>query len=205
MPSRRTERLPHGDSRCGGDLRSDDQTDHALPALEQQAQQAAILLHSTRGYLVRQRTRIANVRRACAAELGLVVATCLPNAPKLLSCMGDDESLPDAVRPPVRFLAERFRALDASLAEVAGAISEAHKADESNGRLASIPSAGIVTGSLASAPKPDVANFRSAHDCAAWLGLTPKPVKLVAIVLANRMARVIWALLRTGEVFGSLA
>lgn len=34
-----------------------------------------------------------------------------------------------------------------------------------------------------------------------WLGrmLGKKPLKLVAIALANRMARQIWAMLRTGE------
>jgi len=31
--------------------------------------------------------------------------------------------------------------------------------------------------------------------------LSSKPVKLVAIALANRMARVIWALLKTGECY----
>lgn len=31
-----------------------------------------------------------------------------------------------------------------------------------------------------------------------------KPVKLVAIALANRMARTVWALLRTGETYRAL-
>jgi transposase len=31
--------------------------------------------------------------------------------------------------------------------------------------------------------------------------LERKPVKLVAIALANRMARTVWALLRTGETY----
>ncbi len=36
-----------------------------------------------------------------------------------------------------------------------------------------------------------------------WLGRMPgrKPVKLVAVALANRMARVVWALIRTGESY----
>jgi transposase len=31
--------------------------------------------------------------------------------------------------------------------------------------------------------------------------LQRKPVKVVAIALANRMARVVWALIRTGESY----
>ena len=36
-----------------------------------------------------------------------------------------------------------------------------------------------------------------------WLGqmLARKPVKLAAIALANRMARTVWALLRSGETY----
>ena len=34
-----------------------------------------------------------------------------------------------------------------------------------------------------------------------WGMLQRKPVKLVAIALANRMARTIWALLKTGESY----
>jgi transposase len=223
-----------------------------------EAQQAAILLHRTREFLVRQRTQIANVLRAYAAEFGVVVATGVQNVPRLLACIEDDERLPNAVRLPMRLLAGQFHALEASIAEVTGAISEAHKADETSRRLATIPGVGLLTASLVSATTPDVTNFRSARDYAAWLGLTPKqrssggkervgrlskmgnrsirrllylgalaririqgrsgaadpwlagmlarkPVKLVAIALANRMARVIWALLRTGEVYRSPA
>ena len=36
-----------------------------------------------------------------------------------------------------------------------------------------------------------------------WLGrmLAKKPLKVVAIALANRMARAVWAMLRTGEAW----
>lgn len=223
-----------------------------------EAQQAAILLHRTREFLVRQRTQIANAMRAFAAEFGIIVATGVQNVPKLLVRIKDDERLPDAVRLPMRVLAEQFHALEASIAEVTGAIAEALKADETSRRLATIPGVGLLTATLVSATTPDVSSFRSARDYAAWLGLTPKqrssggkerigrlskmgnrsirrllylgalaririhrrsgatdpwltdmlarkPVKLVAIALAHRMARVIWALLRTGEVYRSPA
>ena len=36
-----------------------------------------------------------------------------------------------------------------------------------------------------------------------WLGglIRAKPLKMVAITLANRMARAVWAMLRTGEAW----
>ena len=34
-----------------------------------------------------------------------------------------------------------------------------------------------------------------------WRMLQKKPVKVVAVALANRMARVVWALIRTGESY----
>ncbi len=34
-----------------------------------------------------------------------------------------------------------------------------------------------------------------------WKMLERKPVKVVAIALANRMARVVWALVRSGESY----
>ena len=37
-----------------------------------------------------------------------------------------------------------------------------------------------------------------------WKMLQRKPVKLVAIALANRMARTVWALLRTGESYRAM-
>ena len=34
-----------------------------------------------------------------------------------------------------------------------------------------------------------------------WCMLERKPVKVVAVALANRMARVIWAIIRTGDSY----
>ena len=44
---------------------------------------------------------------------------------------------------------------------------------------------------------------RSGRPCDDWLWhmLEKKPVKVVAVALANRMARVVWALIRTGESY----
>ena len=45
---------------------------------------------------------------------------------------------------------------------------------------------------------------RSAGDDWLWKMTQRKPLKLVAIALANRMARTVWALLRTGESYRAM-
>ena len=45
---------------------------------------------------------------------------------------------------------------------------------------------------------------RAAGDDGLWQMLARKPVKLVAIALANRTARTVWALLRSGESYPAM-
>ncbi len=48
---------------------------------------------------------------------------------------------------------------------------------------------------------------RSGKPRAGWLWrmLERKPVKVVAVALANRMARLVWALIRTGDSYRAAA
>ena len=48
-----------------------------------------------------------------------------------------------------------------------------------------------------------VMNSRKAQEAGSWLPrlLERRPAKVVAIALANRTARVIWAMLRSGEAY----
>ncbi len=217
-------------------------------------QQVALLRHRTRDFLVRQLTQIGNSIRAHMAEFGLVVAQGVHNIEKLLEQAQTAGNLPEAARAPIQLWAEQFRDTRGRIERLTQEIEAAHKAVATSRRLASIPGVGVLSASVIAATTPDVSNFRSARDYAAWLGLTPKqhssggkerigriskmgnryirrllflgamaqisarrkhgagddwlwrmlerkPVKLVAIALANRMARTVWALLRTGESY----
>ena len=213
--------------------------------------QAALLDHKTRDFLVRQRTQLVNTIRAHLSEFGIVVAKGIHNVDRLLETATE---LPAAARPAVDMLAEQLRETQEKIDEVTARIEAAQKTDPLARRLATVPGIGAITASAIAATTPEVDNFRSARDYAAWLGLTPqphssggkerlgriskagnrylrrllylgamaqisarrcgrpgddwlwrmlerKPVKVVAVALANRMARVVWALIRTGESY----
>ena len=213
--------------------------------------QAALLDHKTRDFLVRQRTQLVNTIRAHLSEFGIVVAKGIHNVARLLEATND---LPAAARQAVDMLADQLRETQEKIDEVTARIEAAQKTDPLAKRLATIPGVGTLTASAIAATTPEVDNFHSARDYAAWLGLTPqphssggkerlgriskagnrylrrllylgamaqisarrcgkpgtdwlwrvlerKPVKVVAVALANRMARVVWALIRSGESY----
>lgn len=213
--------------------------------------QAALLDHKTRDFLVRQRTQLVNTIRAHLSEFGIVVAKGIHNANRLLAATTE---LPAAARPAVDLLADQLRDTQEKIDELTDRIEAAQRTDPLARRLATIPGVGAISASAIAATTPEVDNFRSARDYAAWLGLTPqphssggkerlgriskagnrylrrllylgamaqisarrcrrpgddwlwrmlekKPVKVVAVALANRMARVVWALIRTGESY----
>lgn len=213
--------------------------------------QAALLNHKTRDFLVRQRTQLVNTIRAHLSEFGIVVAKGIHNVDRLLEAAKD---LPEAARPAVDMLADQLRETREKIDDLTARIEAAQKTDPLARRLATIPGLGAITASAIAATTPEVGNFRTARDYAAWLGLTPqphssggkerlgriskagnrylrrllylgamaqisarrcrrpgddwlwrmlerKPVKVVAVALANRMAPVVWALIRTGESY----
>jgi transposase len=218
-----------------------------------EAQQAVLMMHRTRDFLVRQLTQITNAIRAHLAEFGIVAPKGVHNIARLLK-MAEAAALPEDARSPIRLLAEQFRDTQTKVEDVTVEIRKAAENDEAARRLQTVPGVGPITSSALAATLPDVSNFKTARDLAAWLGLTPKPhssggkerlgkiskmgnryirrllylgamatiatrrrkpagddwlwgmmqrkpVKLVAIALANRMARTVWAMLKTGETY----
>ena len=166
--------------------------------------QAALLKHKTRDFLVRQRTQLVNTIRAHLSEFGpsgpwlgrnapperfmragphpssSVVAKGIHNVDRLLEAARD---LPEAARPAVDMLANQLRETQEKIDDLTARIEAAQKAGPLARRLATIPAIGAVTASAiaascqrhASGVTPEVDNFRSARDYAAWLGLTPQP------------------------------
>lgn len=222
--------------------------------VKSEEQQAVLMAHRTRDFLVRQLTQIGNSIRAHLGELGLVAPKGAHNVEVLLDAVEKEGALPAAALDPLKLLSAQFRQTREKVEQITLTIGAAQKTNAAAKRLATIPGVGTLTSSVIAATAPDVSNFRSARDFAAWLGLTPKPhssggkehlgriskmgnryirrllylgamaqisarrkrdsgedwlwamlqrkpVKLVAIALANRMARTIWALLKTGESY----
>lgn len=218
-----------------------------------EAQQAVLMSHRTRDFLVRQLTQLANAIRAHLGEFGLVVPKGVHNMGRLVAA-AETADLPAEARMPLDLLVGQFNDTKARIDAITADLRRTAEADETARRLQTMPGIGPITASVLAATVPDVSAFRSARDLSAWLGLTPKPhssggkerlgaiskmgnryirrllylgamgvisarkrsdpgedwlgrmlgkkpLKVVAIALANRMARAVWAMLRTGEAW----
>lgn len=213
---------------------------------------AALVLHRARDFLVGQVTQTGNAIRAHMAEFGIVTAK---GAKRVETLASELDALPKAARMPLQALFEQCAETQARIDRLTDEIKDVHRQSEVSQRLATIPGVGVLTATAIAATTPDVSNFGSARDYAAWLGLTPKPhstggklknggiskmgnryirrllylgamaqimvrrrsrspgtdwlarkleakeTKVVAIALANRMARTIYALLRDGTIY----
>lgn len=221
--------------------------------LKTEVQQAVLMRHRARDFLVRQLTQLANAIRAHLGEFGLVVPKGVHNMGRLVKEAAAAD-LPPEARMPLDLLVGQFTDTKARIDAITADLRRAAEADETARRLQTMPGIGPITASVLAATLPDVSAFRSARDLSAWLGLTPKPhssggkerlgaiskmgnryirrllylgamgvisarkradpgedwlgrmlakkpLKVVAIALANRMARQIWAMLRTGEAW----
>jgi transposase len=216
-------------------------------------QQAVLMGHRTRDFLVRQLTQLANAIRAHLGEFGLVVPKGVHNMGRLVA-EAEAANLPPEARMPLDLLVGQFADTKTRIDTITADLRRAADEDETARRLQTMPGIGPITASVLAATLTDVSAFRSARDLSAWLGLTPKPhssggkerlgaiskmgnryvrrllylgamgvistrkradpgedwlgrmlskkpIKVVAIALANRMARAVWAMLRTGEAW----
>jgi transposase len=220
--------------------------------VKSEADSAALVLHRARDFLVGQVTQTSNAIRAHMAEFGIVTAK---GSKRVADLAEEVVSLPEAAHLPLRALFDQLAATQARIDQLTREIEEVHRQSEVSRRLASIPGVGVLTATAIAATTPDVGNFGSARDYAAWLGLTPKQhstggkprsggiskmgnryirrllylgamaqimvrrrsrhpgtdwlsrklatkeTRVVAIALANRMARTIYALLRDGTSY----
>jgi len=173
-------------------------------AVKSEQQQAAGLVFRTRDLLVRQRTQLINAIRGHLTEYGWIA----PKGPSHLATLADlleeeemASSLPEAARAMFRLMLDLLAGLDGKIADLAwlgltplqrstggkrklGATSK--MGERTLGRLLIIGSSAVVLqASKRGAPK------------GSWLEqmLARKPRMLVTVALANKMARIIWALL----------
>ncbi|WP_166016341.1 IS110 family transposase [Chelativorans multitrophicus] len=217
-----------------------------------EADSAALVLHRARDFLVGQVTQTGNAIRAHMAEFGIVTAK---GSKRVADLEAELTALPEAARLPLQALFDQLADTQARIERLTDEIEEVHRRNDVSRRLASVPGVGVLTATAISATTPDISNFGSARDYAAWLGLTPKQhstggkprsggiskmgnryirrllylgamaqimvrrrsrrpgsdwlsrklaskgTRVVAIALANRMARTIFALLRDGTSY----
>jgi transposase len=128
----------------------------------------------------------------------------LPISPRVIRSLQD-------LREEWESLDERLRAYDDELAALTRENQQARQ-------LATIPGIGVINATALLAAIGDGSAFAKGRDLAAWLGLTPRQhstggrTKLLGIskrgnkylrtqLLAAKLARIVWAVLRHGRAF----
>ncbi len=232
-----------------------------------EVQQAMLVSHRTRDFLVRQLTQLANAIRAHLGEFGLVVAKGIHNMNRLVAEAEAADLRPDA-RMPLDLLVGQFAETRTRIDAITADLRRAAPRSRTRRRggckrclawapsppaslpprfLKCRPSArpaiyrrgwafGPSLGRIAFRPAPPkpqssggkerlgaiskmgnryirrllylgamgvISTRKRADPGEDWLGrmLGKKPLKVVAIALVNRMARQVWALLRTGDTW----
>jgi transposase len=223
--------------------------------VKSEEQQAVQMLVGLRSREVARRTQLANTIRGYAGEFGVIVPKGLSRIEALLKQVAERPQLPAMAHEMFEELARDFAATDIRIKRLTHRLLAWQRSNEQCRRLKEIPGVGPMNAALLTIKVPDIANFRSPRDFAAWNGLTPKnhstakknrlgaitkagdealrsalvvgatsvinqvrrgrrkaspwlakmlakkAPKLVAVALANKMARVAYVLMATGQSF----
>ncbi len=139
-------------------------------------QQAALVAHSVRDLLVRQRTMLVNAVRGHLAEFGIVAPRGLNKVKDLVAVSADenDGRLPTSARGALRLLAAELAAIDRRIGMIETWIVARMKTDLAARRLATIPGIGPMIATRMATVAPDPSVFRSGRDFAAWIGRVPR-------------------------------
>lgn len=138
-------------------------------------QQARAVLFRGRERLVHQRTETVNALRAVLYEYGHVFPTGLCHLKRIAAVVEDPGcDLPKIVIAECQDLlaqiAEKTERIEAKTKELRALASETDIAR----RLQTMPGVGPLTALAVEAFAPDMAQFKSGRDFAAWLGLVPR-------------------------------
>ncbi len=159
--------------------------------------------------LVRQRTQTINSLRGHLAEFGVVAPQGRARIGQLAQVLEDGEcALPEAVVELGKLLLGQIDELDEKIEGLDTKLRASAREDDETARLMTIPGIGPITAMALQAFAPPMESFRRGRDFSAWLGLVPrqhttggKPKMLVAVALANRTARMVWALSTKKEIY----
>lgn len=163
-------------------------------------QQAALLLHRTRDLLVRQRSSLVSAILAHFAEFGIVVYRRARDIDRLLALLADSQScLPRLAREMLSILAAQLREIDARVQIVEAELMAWHR---SNGkeRLGSISKRGdgYIRRLMIHGARAIVGwRRRSTRPRDPWIDglLSRRHINVATVALANKSARVAWALM----------
>ena len=179
--------------------------------------QGVLVLHRARDLLMRQRTMLLNAIRGHLAEFGVIAAQGPRNVMGLIGKLRDDEEidLPDIARSALLALAAQLDAMPGEIRVIERRLMAWHRADETSQRLQTIPGVGIITAIskrgdryirtlLIHGARSALGRIRDKSDPRSrWLRklCERRPYNVAAVALANKNARIAWALLRHGQAY----
>lgn len=122
-------------------------------------QQAVLMQHRARDFLIRQLTQLANAIRAHLGEFGIVVPKGVHNIGRLIA-EAEGANLPPEARMPLDLLAGQFHDTKQRIDVMTAQIKADAEVDETARRLQTMPGIGPITASVLAATLPDVSSFR---------------------------------------------
>jgi transposase len=174
-------------------------------------QQSCLMLHRTRQLFMRQQTSVINAIRAHMAEFGIVAPVGRKGVEQLLAIVTEakDQRVPELARACIAALGAQLRRLKEKILEFDRRIMAWHRSNETSRRLDELPGVGPALATALVASVPDTAGalavirYAKMHGTRhrPWLTalLARRPTKVAAIALANKLARMAWALMARGE------
>jgi transposase len=169
-------------------------------AVKSEEKQASAVIFKTRDLLVAQITQIINALRGHLGEYGFIAPQGVTYVDRLIAEVeSNSSSALEAARACLLRLVDILRELQAEIVALDAEVAVRAKRDAVAKRLMTIPGIGPVIATAIEALAPPAETFRSGRDFAAWMGL--KPPMLVIVALANKTARVAWAVMTRGEVY----
>ena len=169
--------------------------------IKSREQQASLSLHRLRSLLIRQRTQLINMMRSVLAELGIAIPVGIEKALQMARRIVDGEAeldLPTEAQNVVALLADHVLQLHAKLRKMDLRLAALQRSGERARRLATIPGIGPI-GATALVryvkEKPDTVDPRFVAL------LARKPARVASVAIANKMARIAWAVMARGGVF----
>lgn len=136
--------------------------------------QAALMLHSGRELMVKQRTMLVNAIRGHAAEFGIVSAKGRGGIKELLAAIKGHENVPFLAGELFALFADQLESLEKKIRTLDAKLMAWHRNEPRSRKLAAIPGIGPITATALAMKVADPSQFQSARHFAAWLGLTPK-------------------------------
>jgi transposase len=138
-------------------------------------QQSEAMMFRARDLWVRQRTQTVNALRGHLAEFGIVAPSSHARIDRLIAAVGNAATdIPDMARELARMMLAQIEEQTARINALEEEIRLRAPKDADVAKLMTIPGVGPISAVAVKAFCPEMNQFRSGRDFAAWVGLTPK-------------------------------